>query len=181
MAIWLNELDNKGAQAPQTADRQRLQLALARLYDARQQGQSPDCALVVLDAQARPEQGGNSAAMRLFQQALQQCGRTPFALRDGQYGLLVPVRGSQFELQQLLNGLKQALLQGEAERYPLLFGAAMASETKLGASGWLALADMRLQSRQSRLGLGAVAPRSREERRRQAATSTLAAGNRAIH
>jgi hypothetical protein len=185
MAIWLNDFDTAASPtkaAPETAGRQRLQQTLERLHAARQQSQGPDCALVMIDVRTRPEMDGNAEeAQHLLHQALQHSGRTPFALRNGQFGLLMAVRGSLVELQVLVTSLKQALQQAAANRYQLLFGAAMASETKLGASGWLAMADLRLQTRQGRLGLQAGTPRSEQERRRYAASSSLAAQPRAIH
>jgi hypothetical protein len=184
MSIWLNEVDTETQRKPalQAEDRSRLRQALERVYAARQEGRAGDCALVVVDAQVRPDQGGTpEEALALLKQALQRSGRTPFALRDGQYGLLVSVRNSQIELQQVLTGLKQALKQGDAARYQLVFGAAMASETKLGAEGWLALADMRMQSRQGRLGLSAAEAREEDERRRYTATSSYPSRSQAAH
>ncbi len=184
MAIWLNEFDDAASQekpAPQAAGRQQLQQTLERLHAARQQSQGPDCALVMIDVKARSEMGGtDEEAQHLLRQALQRSGRSSFALRNGQLGLLMSVRGSLVELQVLITSLKQALQQAAADRYQLLFGAAMASETKLGASGWLALADLRMQARQGRLGLQRGKPRSEQERRRYTAGSNLAARPQAM-
>ncbi len=168
MGIWLDELEREvRAEALQALrGRSELRQALSQHHGAARDGDGQDSTLLLLDALPRPGVVASpQEAQELLRTGLAQDSREVFALRRGQAGLLLPGPVQADAVKRLLRQINRRLQQASGGRHRLVFGAARATEARLGAAAWLALADLRLQMRLGQLGLPAE-PRAAIERRR---------------
>ena len=95
----------------------------------------------------------------------------PGAIRTPSTGLLEPMmvaralpprlasavalpRASNEEVKRVLTRVARSVTTNSQDRYTIVFGAARAHEARRSFSDWMALADLRFQQRQTRMGMG---------------------------
>lgn len=161
MGIWLDQLERESLESraltqQQLRDRHNLRSALEEAHDALTLGTGEDTVLLLLDAHFKPEAAGSALPLAegqdLMYTELERMGMPVYALRDGQ--ACVVLRGATNDtVKALLARLGRRVAANSQGRFGVVFGAARASEARRSCSDWLALADLRFQARQARLGL----------------------------
>lgn len=162
MGIWLDQLERESLESraltqQQLRDRQNLRSALEEAHDALTLGDGGDAVLLLLDAHFKPEAAGTAVPLMegqdLMYTELVRMGLPVYALRDGQ--ACVVLRGATNDaVKSLLARLGRRVSSNSHGRFGVVFGAARAHEAPRSCSDWLALADLRFQARQTRLGVG---------------------------
>ena len=177
MGIWLNELEDAVRRESRAAlrDRRMLRNTLQERCAAAHEGSRADSLLVVLQACPRPGTEITPAeAEALLHAEVARQAHPGFLLRGGQAALLLPGSMDAAALKRLLQAMQRRLLKTAQERVVLAFGAARALESRRGAADWLALADLRLRSREERLQLARPALRAGVIERRRLTRSAQA-------
>lgn len=162
MGIWLDELERESLESraltqQQLRDRRALRSALEQHHESMLMEPGFDCVLLLLDAQHKPGSGHEDLPVTegqdLMHAELVHMGLPVYALRNGQACLALP-RASNDEVKRLLTRLGRRVATNSQNRYTIVFGAARAHEARRSCADWLALADLRFQQRQARMGVG---------------------------
>jgi hypothetical protein len=155
MGIWLNELEDAVRREARAAlrDRRMLRTTLQECSAAAHEGSRGDTLLLLLQACPRPGvQIPEAEAESLLHAEVARQAQPGYMLRGGQAALLLPGALDAAALKRLLQAMQRRLLKTSQDRLMLGFGAARALEARRGgAASWLALADLRLRSREERL------------------------------
>jgi len=162
VGIWLDELERESLESraltqQQLRDRRALRATLEQYHEAMLMEPGFDCVLLLLDAQHKPGLGLDdlpaTEGQDLMHAELVRMGLPVYALRDGQACVALP-RASNDEVKRLLLRLNRRVASNSQDRFAIVFGAARAHEARRSFSDWMALADLRFQQRQTRMGVG---------------------------
>ncbi len=162
MGIWLDELERESLESraltqQQLRDRRALRTTLEEHHEAMLMEPGFDCVLLLLDAQHKPGLGEAglpaTEGQDLMHSELVRMGLPVYALRGGQACLALP-RASNEEVKRVLTRVARSVTTNSQDRYTIVFGAARAHEARRSFSDWMALADLRFQQRQTRMGMG---------------------------
>jgi len=159
MGIWLDELERESIEKiekiekREALNRRALRWALEERHQAVHEGRSEDCVLLVLHAQTSADA---CHAPDLLRAELQRGPNPVYALRDGQFGVLLCGPFGHDPVRETVARLQRRLALRTKQPVRVLFGAARALEARRQFSDWLALADVRLLARKERLGLRPV-------------------------
>lgn len=181
MGIWIDEMEASAKRHTRASlrDRRMLRLALEDRHASAHEGAGPDCVLLMLEACVRPKQVLEpETAEALLHAEVARQAYPGFRLRGGQAALLMPGPPEPDDVKRLLMGMHRRLTKVGQSSVVLAFGAARALEARRGASSWLALADLRLQTREATLQVQRAVPPAAglpTERRRVAAAARRSA------
>lgn len=157
MGIWLDELAQEVRNEARLAlqDRRALREALDTQHLRLHEAGGTDSLLMVVDAMPRitADAAHQAEGQDILRTALARQPLEAFALRKGQASILMKGSDMDAAARRVLVRLDRQLKISGQGQYMMVVGAARASETKLGAAAWLALADLRLQMRLAHLGM----------------------------
>lgn len=182
MGIWIDEMEANAKRhaGASLRDRRMLRLALEDRHASAHDGAGGDCVLLMLEACVRPNQVlAPETAEELLHNEVARQAYPGFRLRGGQAALLMPGPPESDEVKRLLMGMHRRMTRLGPNGVLLVFGAARALEARRGAASWLALADLRLQTREATLNVQRAVPAPQglpsERRRRYASARDKAA------
>ncbi|MBN8504671.1 MAG: hypothetical protein J0L58_09330 [Burkholderiales bacterium] len=182
MGIWIDEMEASAKRhtGASLRDRRMLRLAMEDRHASAHEAAGADCVLLMLEACVRPSQVlAPDVAEDMLHSEVARQAYPGFRLRGGQAALLMPGPPGPDEVKRLLMGMHRRLTKLAPNGVVLAFGAARALEARRGAASWLALADLRLQTREATLQLQRAVPARQDlpsdRRRRYAAERGKAA------